>query len=59
MATIILDTAYGYQVQDDDDIMTALANQGTADFSRSLRPGQYIVDIFPWSEPLERPLLIS
>jgi hypothetical protein len=46
--SIILDTSYGYQVEDRNDHFVHLAKQAMAIYEECLVPGTFLVDICPW-----------
>jgi hypothetical protein len=41
---------YGYQVQEGRDELIALVEQASREFSETVMPGKYMVDVFPWRE---------
>ncbi|KAI0637905.1 cytochrome P450 [Trametes polyzona] len=47
-ASVIVNIAYGYKVQGDNDPIVRTVDKAMADFTASTAPGTYLADIFPF-----------
>jgi hypothetical protein len=46
---VVLKISYGYDVASENDSLVALADKANEEFSESMRPGAFLVDLLPWS----------
>jgi len=45
---VIIKVAYGYQIEDVDDDLVRIIQEGMAGTSELNRPGKYLVEVFPF-----------